>query len=386
MKTADSQDQNHDRPITYHSLTNLLLDSSNPRFGTWEERTSQTQILDHIVNNFGVNDVLSSLAVNGYFQAEPLVCRRPQGSDSAVVIEGNRRLAACLIITGNERAKNQPRRTSEAANLWKTFGHPRVDPVPAILVESHEDDAATLSYLGVRHIASSQPWDSYAKAAWVANVIDRGDLEIQNVAKMIGDQHQTISRLLEGYYLVQQLIVESKFVPENSIRKGRGSVTEYPFSWVYTIVGYAAVRNFLKLAEGGPRRNPVNIDQLDRAQLLFQSMFGDTSRGRNSAVEDSRQLGDLAAALRDSEKVRLLTQGKTLAEIDTLTRPIEEHLLVGLGNVRDTLRDIIGRLAEQELSHSVATNLIETSNNIRKLAGELNRRLSEILFPRDDED
>ena len=374
------------RQITRLPLNNLLLDPNNARFGFQEERTSQTQILDHIVDVFGVNDILSSLAVNGYFEAEPLVCREDPSSDNAVVVEGNRRLAACLIITGDERAANQATRTSASSKLWNEHNGPAIDPVPVILFEEEEQQKAILSYLGVRHIAASQPWDSYAKAAWVAHVIERSGLDIESVARMIGDRHRTVNRLLQGYYLVQQLVSKGRFNPEDSVRRGRGSVTQYPFSWVYTVLGYVTVREFLDLTEGNAREDPVAEDKLDNGGLLLRVMFGDKSRGRNAAVEDSRELGALASALASSEKIRLLEQGKTLAEIETLTQPVEQRLSDGLGLVRDTLRDLIARLSEGNIEQSTAAELILTSSGNRKMAVELDKKLREIAIGSNDED
>lgn len=374
------------RPITRMPLSDLLLDPSNPRFGLQDKGASQEQILDHIVEKFGIDDVLSSLAVNGYFEAEPLVCRRVSGTDKGVVVEGNRRLAACLIIANEKRASNQATRSAEYSDLWKNHGSPTIDPVPAIVFEEDdEQQKAILSYLGVRHIASSKPWDSYAKAAWVAQVVEGNGLDIQAVSQMIGDQHRTVNRLLEGYYLVQQLIDTGKFQPQDSVRRGRGSVSEYPFSWVYTILGYATVRNFLQLHENEARKEPIPSECLDRGSLLLRVMFGNSSQGKSASVEDSRQLGGLASALASPEKTRLLEQGKTLAEIEVLTQPIEQRLSEGMGMIRDTLRDLIARLSEQDIDESVALELTPTSSGNRKMATELDKKLKEIAFG-DDED
>ena len=374
------------RQVKLMPLSNLLLDPDNARFGLQGRSGSQEQILDTIVEKFGVNDVLSSLAVNGYFEAEPLVSRKVKSTDNAIVVEGNRRLVACLIVVGDKRAANQATRHSEFNALWTENSCPPIDPVPTILFEEGENDTALLSYLGVRHIAASQPWDSYAKAAWVAQAVDGRGLDIQNVARMIGDQHRTVNRLLEGYYLVQQLVSAGNFQPQDSVRRGRGSVTEYPFSWVYTVLGYATVRRFLEFKDGNAQKDPLSDEKLDNGGLLFRTMFGDKSKGRNAAVSDSRELGALASALASNEKVRLLEQGKTLDEIEILTQPLEQRLSDGLGIVRETLRDLIARISEQDIDSVTAADLIDTSSGNRRMAAELHRKLRGIAFGSDDED
>ena len=366
--------------ITHLPLDNLFLDEKNPRFGLQERSASQEQILDHIVEKFGVDDVLSSLAVNGYFEAEPLVCRQIQDSENVTVVEGNRRLAACLIITRNERASNQARRSEEFSRLWIDHGSQKIDPIPAIVFETNEQEREILSYLGVRHIASAQPWDSYAKAAWVAQVVETNGLDIRDVSKMIGDRHRTVNRMLEGYYLVKQLTETGYFDQQNSVRRGRGSVTDYPFSWVYTILGYTTIRNFLELTDTEAMRDPIDETNLDKAALLLRAMFGDKSKGRNAAISDSRQMGSLASAFSNKEKVQLLEQGKTLSEIDTLTQPIEKRLSEGLGSIRDTLRDLIARLSEQDIQQEVASELVPASSRNRKLSAELDKRIKDAAF------
>lgn len=386
MPEYASQNPLEGRSTSLVGLNSLLLDPDNPRFGQQGKGRNQEQILDLIVEKFGVNDVLSSLAVNGYFDAEPMVCRKKAESGQSIVIEGNRRLAACLIIVGDPRAANQATRTTEYSKLWNDSGCPDVEPVPCILFDESEQEAKILSYLGVRHIAASQPWDSYAKAAWVAQVVEGRGLDIPTVSKMIGDQHRTINRLLEGYYLVQQLTSKGRFSPEDSVRRGRGSVTEYPFSWVYTVLGYATVRNFLSLADGGAQPEPLPEEKLSNGRLLLRAMFGDKSSGRNAAVDDSRQLGLLASALASPEKVRLLGQGKTLADIEVLTQPIDKRLSEGLGSVRDTLRDLIARLSEQDVDPGTAQEVLPTSTGNRKMSADLEKKLREIVFGNDDGD
>ena len=119
-------------------LDSLFLDKDNPRFGFKEHEAGQVQILDRIVEKFGVDDVLSSLAVNGYFEAEPLVCRRQGASSKYTVLEGNRRLAACLMLAQDPRAVNQASRGKAFRDLWEENDRPNIKSVPAIVFEESE--------------------------------------------------------------------------------------------------------------------------------------------------------------------------------------------------------------------------------------------------------
>ena len=79
---ADQFDEFHAATETpYLPLSNLQLDGSNPRLGANAGHLrSQVEILDAVVDVFGIDDVLSSLAVNGYFEAEPMVGVRIEGA------------------------------------------------------------------------------------------------------------------------------------------------------------------------------------------------------------------------------------------------------------------------------------------------------------------
>jgi hypothetical protein len=365
------------------ALSQLLLDKSNPRFGDLgKKKIEQADILDHIVEKFGVDDVISSLAVNGYFEAEPLVCQKTKDGKKFTVVEGNRRLAACLILIGDVRASRQAKKTEQFQKVWEQHGKKQIDPAPVIIFEHDEkDNQDILSYLGVRHIASAQPWDSYAKASWVARVVKQSSLPIADIALMIGDQHNTITRMLEGYYFIQQLIETGNFRPEDSQRKGRGSVTEYPFSWVYTMLGYSSTRKFLDISEEEPKPNPIKSKNLRKASLVTKSMFGDRSKGQSAAISDSRDLGDLASAFANPEMVSMLENGKTIGEIIHLSKPIDERLREGLAQVREIQSALLAGITEEQILVEVAQPLLELATKNKRTAQEIEKKLNSTVNP-----
>ena len=93
---------------------------------------------------------------------------RKNNNKKFTVMEGNRRLAACLILKMmTEQEIKLICINNILINLLQFHGCPKIDPVPAIVFEDDDgvDKKSLISYLGVRHIVSTKDWDSYAKAA-----------------------------------------------------------------------------------------------------------------------------------------------------------------------------------------------------------------------------
>ena len=72
-------------------------------------------------------------------------------------------------------------------------------------VDDGKSNVQALAYLGTKHIVGARPWDSYAKARWMAEMRATTDLSLTQVKDMIGDTSSLVDRMLEGYYLVEQL-------------------------------------------------------------------------------------------------------------------------------------------------------------------------------------
>lgn len=372
-----------DKPIDLLQLDKLLLDEINPRFANYDEPSStQRDILNLIVKQFGIDDVLSSISVSGYFSAEPLVCRKTS-DDKYTVVEGNRRLAACLILAGDERAIDQAGKQQKYQLLHSEHGSPEFMPVPAIVFGESESQEQLLSYLGVRHIVSTKEWDSFAKAAWVSHALETSNLNLDDIARMIGDTRGTIRHLLRGYNFVKQLQDTGHFDPSNSVKKGRGSNTLYPFSWVYTVLSFNSIQEFIKISADPQSNSPIPTDKIDDAALIVRAMFGDTSKSTNPAITDSRQITQLAQVVADPEKVVYLKQGKSVDEINRLTQPLADLLGVALVDIQEKLRESNFRIEgePENLEPSEAEKLIKMSSTIVRLSKALNIKIRDIANP-----
>ena len=353
------EDKLKHKAVQYINIEDLELDVENPRFGE-DSSSSDTQVdvLNNIVKNYGVTDVISSIAVNGYFSAEPMVVRK-NNNKQFTVMEGNRRLAPCLILNNDDRARDQVHLHQQYIDKYNSHGCPKIDPVPAIVFEDDDgvDKKSLISYLGVRHIVSTKDWDSYAKAAWISRTIKEGDMSVSDISTMIGDRNSTIKRLLSGYNFIKQMESAGKYNKDDSVKKGRGSNTSYPFSWVYTLLSYKSIQDFVGLSDNPTDPNPIDEKKLDNAKLLMTAMFGNKNKGQNSQVKDSRNLGVLAEIVASPEKVILLKQGKDVEDINDLTQPIGDRLTSLMLEIRSKLDECLTRVGREDLPMQDAIQL-----------------------------
>lgn len=375
MKTTNQASlQLSNTTVTYVSLADIDLDPHNPRFGKRQggKPKIQAEILDSIVLEYGVEDVISSLAVNGYFPAEPVICLKKK-TGRYVVVEGNRRIAACLVLAGDARAKNHSKRTAEYQKLQKSHGRAAITAIPVISFDEGKSPKELISYLGVRHLAASLPWDSYAKAAWIAEVVKDGQLTMEDIAMMTGDKNKTIARLLHGYFVIGQLVETGHFNPEACVKKGRGSNADFAFSWVYTLLGYPTVKAKLRISED-PQPNPIPEDRLQDAGVVFTRLLGnreDKSNFGRPAIEDSREISSYAAALIDDKYFRLIKQGYTLEEAEEELQPANERLSEGINEIERLLSELVAISSKEPPTSTEAAVLLPEVVKLHNLAGTL---------------
>jgi hypothetical protein len=365
-------------------LAVLHLDPSNPRFGMMADHLgNERAVLDFIVEQFGVDDVLSSIAVNGYFNSEPVLAKRDSPNGRLTVAEGNRRLVACLILAADPRAKNQAKRTRQFRAIHEHYGAKPYAPVPTIIFETKEEKDDLLPYLGVRHIAGAQQWDSFAKAAWVAQAIENRQLELDDVIHMIGDDSRVARRMLMGYYVVRQLVDTGHFDPANTQKKGTKSNPEFPFSWVYTALGFASISSWLELPSD-PKKTPLGKKGLENAGRLFAWMFG--QEGVKPAVQESRDISELARAVADPDKLRLLRVGNTVREVARKSRAPVEQVSDGLTNAQEQLGGVLTIIGEGSVNSVNARECVPLSKRVKSLAIRVNRELQSAAGATEDQD
>jgi hypothetical protein len=211
-------------------------------------------------------------------------------------------------------------------------------------------------------------------------------MSVSDISTMIGDRNSTIKRLLSGYNFIKQMESAGKYNKDDSVKKGRGSNTSYPFSWVYTLLGYKSIQDYVGLSDDPTASNPIDEKKLDNAKLLMTAMFGNKNKGQNSQVRDSRNLGVLAEIVASPEKIILLKQGKDVEEINDLTQPIGDRLTNLMLEIRGKLDECITRVGREDLPRQDAIELNSYLEQISKQFRSFRTSINEAISGNDSED
>jgi hypothetical protein len=259
--------------IVLEPVENLRLDPGNPRLPTISANSTQEELIHVLWKEFAVDEVALSIAANGYFQEEPLLVvpedkAHPDGP--FIVIEGNRRLAAVLLLRNKElREKVRATNLPDIDDLQKA----QLDRLP---VSKYLARSELWQYLGFRYINGPQPWDSFSKAKYVSDVHDTAGVSLDRIADSIGDRHSTVKRLYRGYKLIMQAESQTKFRREDRI------ANKFFFSHLYTAADQPEFQKFIGIdPEKSLKPNPVPKEKLKELEELMIWFYGSQSQKSN---------------------------------------------------------------------------------------------------------
>ncbi len=364
-------------------LKDLRFDLTNPRYGPDAPKQQTDQdALNYIMSRFDMSDVLSSISVNGFFDSEPLV--GIQNEDGSVkILEGNRRLAASLVLANDPRAASQKK---------KRDSHPlrdgvALDKVPVMVYPKSIGTRHLLPYLGVRHIVGGRPWDSYAKAHWVAETLaaPNNKLSLFDIKAMLGDTKGLTDRLLVAYQVVQQLQSNNLFDPQDSVKKGRGSAA-FPFSLIYNTLDDRSLRKWLEIPddEAAQQPDPIPKRRLSDAASLVRLICGSLKESFPPAVQDNRKLRALSQAVQDPVTFAQLKQGTSIEEVEREILPPDQRVLNNLVAASPYLEDSVTILTKAPLSEMDAGRLHPEALKVSRLATSISKTLKAQAGDEDD--
>ncbi len=316
------------KEIEWIDSNQIDFDPKNPRFYRLRGDVGDDRVISEMLDDEGVQDLMSSIGQQGYFPGEPLLVA-PTDDGRYIVVEGNRRLAAVKLLNGELQP---PRRKSRSVAMIVGEAKHTPTKLPCIIYENRE---LVLRYLGYRHITGIKEWDALSKARYLADLRDTfySDLpeeeQLRTIAREIGSRSDAVGKLLNGLALFD-IAEDIKFFRSHNL-----SPEVVDFSYITTALGYKNIAGWLGLKEGAAGTTD-NLDH-DNLQKLLYWMYVPQTTGR-TVVGETRKLKELAAVVNSEDGLRVLLDTGSLTDAFMFTDGPQQALSQALKAADSKLR------------------------------------------------
>ena len=355
MPTQTDSTEQPDRE--YLPVAMLDFDPHNPRFPDIVNTGPVNELIERFIRDERLLEIITSIADQGYFDGEPLLVVRAS-QDRYHVIEGNRRLAALKLLTGELPVP--PGRTS--IDDVREGAEQRPAKVPC-LVFPHEDKI--MRYLGFRHITGIKSWGSLQKARNIKKMRDRfyagvvGKDELTALAREIGSRSDYVAQMLTALNLYERAEIKNFYDVKGL------DPQEIEFSVLSTAISYTNIATYVGL-EGRQDMAGANVKD-ENLKNLLSWMF--VARGDQKPVlGDSRNLKQLAAVVESTAATAVLLKNGNLDAAYQLSRGPAQALSLALKAVERKLQDAWEWLPQVDTPITGDEGLAET---IRRRALEI---------------
>jgi hypothetical protein len=348
------------------AVDELFLDASNPRLGrrNVEKNLSQDDILS-LMQKFTLDELGISIINGGFWPQEAVIVVKEKIGKTVrnVVVEGNRRLAACkmLKLAIDEEKVSEPWKTyvSELDKQSLNALKETLKSIPYILADSREDVRA---YLGFRHVTGIKQWEPAEKAEYIDSLISAG-LTYKEVTDQIGSKVGHVRQAFISYRILLQMEEqEAIFVP----------AVEEKFSVLTLSLRTDGVRSYLGVniqASEDTAKRPIPDDKLNHLVKFALWLFGDENT--SPIITDSRAVEKFGKVLQNSKAVEYLESTKN-PKLETANR-------IAGGDAVEVAESI--ELSASHLEEALSTaHLVKADKRVRGGVERLVKDVAQLLL------
>jgi len=344
-------------------ISELVLDRENPRLSEFgiDEKSTQKDILEILWDEMAVDELMYSIVSNGFWDYEPLTVLETLDPEKYIVLEGNRRLAAVLLIHNqNLLDRNIPQHiTNQIATHPELLA--QTSALPAICVEKRED---AWRFIGFKHINGPAKWGSFAKAKYIAEIHNDYDIPLNDIANQIGDTNRTVQKLYQGLMVLEQAD-RIRVYTYDDIQANR-----IYFSHLYTGLQREGIRSYLSIKDAEEEsRDPVPENKRKELGQLLEWLYGNKKNDTQPIIRTQNpDLKYLDEVLQSREATLALIRGESLTYAHELSRTsdalFEENLL-------DAKRALQKARAYLTTGYDGEENILRVAGSVAELADGL---------------
>ena len=188
-------------------LFDLLLDADNPRFIV-PPNASQQDIREYLLQYEEIEDLASGIVEHGGLMLGERVIACEEGG-SYVVLEGNRRVCACQLLSN-------PSLLPGSVASFPTATSGIMASIMTIPVDVAESRDAAFKILATRHIKGIRQWSPIPKRRFSANRFEAGKT-IDEIVQITQLSRQEVIKDIREYYLVMYMVGLQEWTDRKSV-------------------------------------------------------------------------------------------------------------------------------------------------------------------------
>ena len=334
----------------------LHLDPKNPRLPEAVQDQPQEALLKHLYETAALDELAESMSQNGFFSSEPIIVDAGKEGEPRIVLEGNRRVATALILSGDPRASS----AGLSFDFLKTPGK-EVVTLPTLEVDDPDEFSA---YLGFRHISGLRTWGAGEKARYLWQQVNMSKAEdpFYAVGKTVGSN----SRGVRNAYIAWGLLTRAR---EGGAVRSTDHVRSDRFGVWTRALGTANVLAYIGYDAEAKTQPEVDaaIDSVREGELLqVLEDLTPAEHQRQALISDSRRVTAYSSILGNAEATEVLhSTGNIDVALAMVQRPEVE---VQMQDVLERLKLIISLVGD---SDSVSEEAVELADQVRKATRSL---------------
>lgn len=192
-------------------LGNLQLDLFNPRLPKSKQGENESVVVEYLLLEAATLELMESIGENNFFVGEMLlVIPNKEEPGKYIVIEGNRRLTAVMLLNNPELAKVKKAAIKEVVDSAKY----KPSELPCLVFDGRDE---IQKYIGFVHITGKKSWRMLEKARYLYDLRcsekfkDLSFIDAcKEIARVIGSRSPYVRKMLTSYQLYE-IVEDEKF-------------------------------------------------------------------------------------------------------------------------------------------------------------------------------
>ena len=354
-------------------IADLKLDLYNPRLPKSKQGKDEKSVMEFMLLEAATLELMEAIGENDFFTGEMLlVVPDEQEKGKFIVVEGNRRLTAVLLLSNPELASVKKVATKEIADNAKY--KPQI--VPCLKFNSKNE---IVKYLGFIHITGKKSWRLLEKARYLYDLRNNENFKnetflssAREIAKVIGSSSAYVKRLLISFELYKK-IEDEAFYKIDGLND-----TSFFLNYFTDSLNKDNIRNYINI----DINSETPIDKLDITNLeKLVNWWFKKSEGQSRVLGDSEGLKLLNAVIGKDIALNAFEKGATIYEAYELTNDINSQFE---NKIKDSLKAIEQAHAIMPKVNDFYKSLYDNLKTINRIAKNINDFKSKLEQDGDD--